>query len=312
LAVVTVNSVEKLANGGFEAGLAGWEFDSFDAGAVGNAVVDPASPIDGKASVRLTVSKSTGTSWHLQLRQYFTMRQGFTYTVRFTARASATLSLPNAIQQTASPFATYTSGSANVGTTATAVKFSYVASVSMPVEFEFNFGNINPNTVWLDDISIEESDPGHLAPSTIALVNTSSGGPDIAQNTYIEVKGTNLVPATTPAAGVIWSTAPDFASGKMPTNLNGVSVTVNGKPAFVYFYCSAVTSTACTTDQINVLTPLDDTTGPVQVVVTSGTTVSTTFTANMKAVVPTFLLFNASGPVVATHADYSLLGASSL
>ena len=39
---------------------------------------------------------------------------------------------------------------------------------------------------------------------------------------------------------------------------------------------------------------------------------STAFAANMKAEVPTFLLFNASGAVVATHADYSLLGASSL
>ena len=312
LAVVTVTSVEKLSNGGFETGLTNWEFDDLDPGAVGNAVVDTTNPIDGTASVRLTVSKSTGTAWHLQLRQYFTMRQGFTYTVRFTARASATMSLPNAIQQTASPYTTYSSGSATVGTTATAIKFSYVASVSMPVEFEINFGNINPNTVWLDDISIQESDPGHVAPSAIALVNTSSGGPDIAQNTYIEVKGTDLVPATTPAAGVIWSSAPDFASGKMPTNLNGVSVTVNGKPAFVYFYCSAATSTACATDQINVLTPLDDTVGPVQVVVTSGNTVSTSFTANMKPVVPTFLLFNASGAVVATHADYGLLGAATL
>ena len=312
LAVVTVNVVEKLSNGGFEAGLEGWEFDDFDPGAVGNAAVDSTNPIAGSASVRLTVSKSTGTAWHLQLRQYFNMRQGLTYTVRFTARASAPLSLPNAIQQTASPYITYTSGAANVGTTAAAVKFSYVASVSMPVEFEFNFGNINPNTVWLDDISIEESDPGHVGPSTIAMVNTSWGGTDIAQNTFIEVKGTNLVPATTPAAGVIWSSAPDFASGKMPTNLNGVSVTVNGRPAFVYFYCSAVTSAVCATDQIDVLTPLDSTTGPVQVVVTSGTTVSTSFRANMTAFVPTFLLFNASGPVVATHADYSLLGAATL
>jgi uncharacterized protein (TIGR03437 family) len=32
----------------------------------------------------------------------------------------------------------------------------------------------------------------------------------------------------------------------------------------------------------------------------------------MKAVVPTFLLFNALGPVVATHSDYSLLGAATL
>ena len=312
LAMVTVNTIEKLSNGGFEAGLTGWEFDDFDPGAVGNAVVDPASPIDGAASVRLTASKSTGTAWHLQLRQYFNMRQGLTYTVRFTARASAPVSLPYAVQQTASPYATYVSPTAAVGTSATGVQYSFVAPVSKPVEVEFNFGNIGAATVWLDNVSVQESDPGHVAPSAIAKVNTSWGGTDIAQNTFIEVKGTDLVPATTPAAGVIWSNAPDFASGRMPTNLDGVSVTVNGKPAFVYFYCSAATSTVCAADQIDVLTPLDDAIGPVQVVVTSGNTVSTSFTANMKAVVPTFLLFNASGPVVATHADYSLLGAATL
>jgi uncharacterized protein (TIGR03437 family) len=312
LAVATVNTIEKLTNGGFESGLTDWEFNDFDPGAVGNAVLDSTNPIDGSASVRLTESKSTGTAWHLQLRHYFQMTKGLTYTVRFTARASAPVSLPYAVQQTASPYTTYFNQAAAVGTNASGVQDSFVAPVSMLVEVEFNFGNINAATVWLDDVSVQESDPGHTAPSAIAKVNTSWGGLDIAQNTFIEVKGTDLVPATTPAAGVIWSNAPDFASGRMPTNLNGVSVTVNGKPAFVYFYCSAVTSGVCATDQIDVLTPLDNTVGPVPVVVTSGTTVSTSFTANMKAVVPTFLLFDASGPVVATHADYSLVGAAAL
>src|SRR5690348_15505983 len=39
--------------------------------------------------------------------------------------------------------------------------------------------------------------------SIIQTVNTTSGGPDIAQNTFIEIYGQNLVPANTPAAGVI-------------------------------------------------------------------------------------------------------------
>ena len=148
--------------------------------------------------------------------------------------------------------------------------------------------------------------------STITSVNTAGGGPVIAQNGWIEIKGVNLVPATTAAAGVIWSTAPSFASGQMPTNLQGVNVTVDGKAAYVYFYCSAVTSTVCSADQVNVLTPLDSTVGPVQVVVTSGSTSSSPFTVNMQAVAPSFLKFGASSYVVATHSDYSLLGPASL
>jgi uncharacterized protein (TIGR03437 family) len=146
----------------------------------------------------------------------------------------------------------------------------------------------------------------------ITSVAVANGGSDIAQNTWIVIKGTNLVPASTSASGVVWSNAPDFAQGNMPTNLGGVSVTVNSKPAFIYFYCSAATSAVCTSDQINVLTPLDNTVGPVPIVVTSGTTSSPPFAANMQAIAPAFLLFNAAGYAAATHADGSLLGPTSL
>jgi len=148
--------------------------------------------------------------------------------------------------------------------------------------------------------------------SVITSVNTS-GSPasaGIAQNTWTEIKGVNLVPATAPAAGVIWSTAPSFAQGQMPTQIGGVSVTVNGKPAYVYYYCSAVTS-ACAADQVNVLSPLDSTTGPVQIVVTSGTASSAPFTVTMNPNVPSFFLFSGSY-VVATHANQSLLGPTTL
>jgi uncharacterized protein (TIGR03437 family) len=148
--------------------------------------------------------------------------------------------------------------------------------------------------------------------SVITSVDTASGGSDIAQNTFIVITGVNLVPATTPAAGVNWSSAPSFASGQMPTQLDGVSVTVNGKPAYIYFFCSAATSTVCASDQLNVLTPLDNTTGPVPIVVTSGATVSAPFTATLKAVAPAFLLFGGSHYVAATHANGGLIGPASL
>ncbi len=146
----------------------------------------------------------------------------------------------------------------------------------------------------------------------ITSVTTAYAGPVIAQNTFIVIKGANLVPATTPASGAIWSAAPSFASGLMPTQLNSVSVTVNNKPAFVYFYCSAVTDPACAQDQLNILTPLDNTIGPVPVVVTNGGVSSPPFTANMQAVAPSFLLFSTAGYVAATHANNSLVGPTSL
>ncbi len=146
----------------------------------------------------------------------------------------------------------------------------------------------------------------------ITSVAVANGGADIAQNTWIAIKGRSLVPSTTPAAGVIWSTAPEFAQGKMPTQLGGVSVTVNNIPAFVYFYCSAATSAICASDQINVLTPLDSTLGPVSIVVTNNGSPTTAFTATMQSINPAFLQFGTAGYVAGTHADGTLLGPATL
>jgi uncharacterized protein (TIGR03437 family) len=153
---------------------------------------------------------------------------------------------------------------------------------------------------------------GPTTGAVITSVNTSGSQPaaGITQNGWVEIKGNNLVPANAPAAGVFWSSAPEFAQGKMPTSIGGVSVTINGKPAYVYFYCSAVTST-CLSDQVNVLAPLDSTTGPVQIVVTNGATPSAPFTATLQPGVPSFFLFSANY-VVATHANGTLLGPTTL
>jgi uncharacterized protein (TIGR03437 family) len=146
----------------------------------------------------------------------------------------------------------------------------------------------------------------------ITSVTTAYAGPVIAQDTFIVIKGANLVPANTPANGAIWSTAPSFASGLMPTELGGVSVTVNNKPAFVYFYCSAATDPACQQDQLNILTPLDNSTGPVPVIVTSGGVSSPPFSVNMQAVAPSLLLYAPGGYIAATHANNTLVGPASL
>jgi uncharacterized protein (TIGR03437 family) len=154
---------------------------------------------------------------------------------------------------------------------------------------------------------------GSASAGTITSVNTagSPASAGIAGNTFIEIKGTNLVPANTPSTGVIWSNAPEFQQGKMPANLQGISVTVNGKPAYVYFFCSKVTS-ACLADQVNALTGLDALSGNVQVVVLNNGVPSASFTVTAKPVVPSLLQFTAAGYVAATHLNFTLLGPTTL
>jgi uncharacterized protein (TIGR03437 family) len=158
-------------------------------------------------------------------------------------------------------------------------------------------------TVTGSIVSFKTSAAPAVNPVQIAGINVVAGGVGIAQNTWIEIHGTGLAPASVPAAGATWSSAPEFASGRMPTALAGVSVNVNGEAAYIY-YVSAT--------QVNVLTPLDSTTGPVQVTLTNGSNTSDPFPVNMKAVAPAFLQFGAGPYVAAQHADYSLLGPASM
>jgi uncharacterized protein (TIGR03437 family) len=138
---------------------------------------------------------------------------------------------------------------------------------------------------------------------TITGVGVSGGGANIAQNAWISIYGIDLAPASLGLGGLTWSSAPSFAAGQMPTELDGVSVTVNGKPAYIYYVSAA---------QVNVLTPLDSTTGPVAVTVNNGTTTSAAFTAQLQAVSPGLLRFGDGVHVAALHADYSYLGPASM
>lgn len=78
---------------------------------------------------------------------------------------------------------------------------------------------------------------------------------------------------------------------------------VNGKPALLYYVSP---------NQINALTPLDSATGPVPIVVTTIGMRSASYAANLRTVTPTFLHFDASGHITATHADGTFLGPTSL
>lgn len=146
----------------------------------------------------------------------------------------------------------------------------------------------------------------------ITQVSTAYGRDATAQNTFLVIKGVNLAPATTSKDGVIWSDAPEFKTGKMPTTLQGIGVKVNDIPGYVYFFCSAATHPGCASDQINVLSPLDNRTGDVRVVVTNNGVDSNPFIVTMTQVEPSFLIFNTLGYVAAVHANGTLIGPTTL
>jgi uncharacterized protein (TIGR03437 family) len=134
------------------------------------------------------------------------------------------------------------------------------------------------------------------AGTVTAVVNAASFQPSIASGAWVSIFGTNLSQLT-----YLWQ-ASDFVNGMLPTSLEGVSVTINGLPAYVEYISPS---------QINVLAPDDANLGPVQVQVTTAQQPSNAVTVQKGQFAPAFLTFGGTY-VAALHTDYSLVGAPNL
>jgi len=136
------------------------------------------------------------------------------------------------------------------------------------------------------------------APSVASATNAFDSPKPIAPNTWVAVKGTNLAP---PGDSRIWGNG-DFTNNQLPTALDGVSVTVNGKNAFVYYISPT---------QLNILTPPDALPASVPVQVTVRGVASNVINAQAQPISPAFFTFDGVN-VTGTHLDGSLLGPTTL
>lgn len=124
------------------------------------------------------------------------------------------------------------------------------------------------------------------APVIQGVVNGANYQPAFASATWVTITGTNLS-ATTNS----WS---DFTDGNLPTILDGVTVTINRQPAYVYFVSP---------NQINVLVPDDPTTGMVPVQVTNSQGSSNSFAVNKKTFDPALFSYSQFGGFYAAIQD---------
>jgi uncharacterized protein (TIGR03437 family) len=113
------------------------------------------------------------------------------------------------------------------------------------------------------------------APPTITEVDnafSNIANSTIQSGTWVAIKGTNLS-KTSPGRG--WNANENF-----PASMDGTSVTINGKPAFVYYISPS---------QVNVQAPTDSALGPVSVVVTNNGANSAAATATYQTNSPALL-----------------------
>ena len=138
-------------------------------------------------------------------------------------------------------------------------------------------------------------------PVTVTSINSATdfgAWPNFASGSYLEIKGSNL---SAPSDTRTW-TAADFNGNNAPQQLDGISVSINSKSAYVYYISPT---------QIDVQAPDDATTGNVPITVTNcaGTSNSmsvakTTLAAGMQA--PASFLVNGTQYMVALILDSTL------
>jgi uncharacterized protein (TIGR03118 family) len=129
------------------------------------------------------------------------------------------------------------------------------------------------------------------------VVNAAQPGAEIGPNTFASIQGGSLSPSTR-----AWATA-DFNGTNLPTSLDGVSVTVNGAPAYVSFVSPR---------QINFLTPANMAVGAAaQVVVNDGGLNSVTMSVPTAGFGPAFFL-QGGKYAVGIHGSGKLLGPTTI
>jgi uncharacterized protein (TIGR03437 family) len=136
-------------------------------------------------------------------------------------------------------------------------------------------------------------------PEVTGVSDAFNGQTGVAPTTWTAIYGSNLSLSTRTWDGAIAGTA-------LPAALDGVGASINGKPATMFFISP---------NQVNVLGPLDDATGNVQVTVTTPAGTSPPFQVRKAGYLPAFYapFGEASGlRVTAVALDGTLVGKGTL
>ena len=163
-----------------------------------------------------------------------------------------------------------------------------------------NYGPARQATLDIGGYLISVSQAGAVpfsGPEITSAVTVAGGSQNVAPNTWVVIKGSNLS-ATTRA----WLDS-DFVNGQMPFQLDAVTASINGQPAIVEYIDAG---------QMNILTPMNIGQGAVPLTITSSGVTSAPVYLSAQPVFPEFFLYAGTQYIAARHPDESLMGPTTL
>jgi uncharacterized protein (TIGR03437 family) len=172
---------------------------------------------------------------------------------------------------------------------------AYVYSAAL-----YNDGSAAPSVTLapMDGILLQRAQPATAPASRVTSVtDAASFGAAIAPGEWVSIFGNGF--STTAQT---WSGS-DFVNGQLPTSLGGVSVWIDGQPAYIEY---------AGPNQINALMPADATMGPVTVEVTTQAGKSYPGTVMLQRLAPELFTWPAGSVTYAAaeHASGALIGPS--
>jgi uncharacterized protein (TIGR03437 family) len=156
--------------------------------------------------------------------------------------------------------------------------------------------NTGGDHIYVQRYTLSATPPPPPPPSITSVANAASLQPGIAAGAWVTIQGTNLANSSR-----AWMPS-EIVNGALPTQLDGVNVTIDGNPAYVSYISPT---------QINVQAPDDASLGPVMVVVNNNNVASTPFTVQLQPAAPAVYLWS-NQYSVSTAANCGVVAESSV
>jgi len=306
-----------------------WKTVTIDSGFAEGALTGPGSQVANgpfyhawKAGVHELDASSGSATWNLQIPE----DGSYTIQVWLPAAPQASTWTKNAVYEVVSGGSTITSvpvdqSAAAAGDGWHAIATANLTSAGSPMLRLHNGGSgpLIADAVYVtsaalyndgspasqvtlapfDGILLQRQTPVPAPTSRVnSVVNAASYQPAIASGGFISIKGTGFGNSFR-----TWASS-DFSGNNLPVSLDGVSVTVNGKLAYVEYISPT---------QINAIAPDDDTIGQVTVQVTTPQGASYAGTVLKQRLSPAFFTYQSgtTSYIAAVHLDGTLVGPAS-
>lgn len=178
---VSVGGDEMMTNGSFAQGAGSWFLEvNPSAGATGK--IDRS---DGTTAYQIDVTKTSPTGWHVQLTHPgISVKQGYTYTVKLRAKASAPRKMSLALSQSGPPWESYGSGEVSLTKEWKEVSVQInAAGTGEKARVQITGLGSTEGTVWLSDISVKQTaveglnEDESLAKGNVAYLTKKTGTP---------------------------------------------------------------------------------------------------------------------------------------